>query len=63
LPEGKQEPEIVRASRAHPTLGYKKIPRKLVELGYCVNKKQVQRIRRKEGLQVPPPEPGQRRRW
>jgi len=64
LPERKQklELEIVRVSQAHPTLGYKKITRKLVELGYCVNKKQVQRIRREEGLQVPPPKPRQRRR-
>ena len=64
LPEAKQklELEIVRVSQAHPTLGYKKITRKLVELGYGVNKKQVQRIRREEGLQVPPPKPRQRRR-
>ena len=41
LPARKQklELEIVRVSQAHPTLGYKKIARKLVELGYCVNKK------------------------
>lgn len=64
LPEGKRhlELEIVRVSKAHATLGYKKITRKLVELGYHVNKKQVQRIRREEGLQVPPPRPRQRRR-
>ena len=64
LPERKLklELEIVRISQAHPTLGYKKITRKLVELGYGVNKKQVQRIRREEGLQVPPPKPRQRRR-
>jgi len=58
----KLELEIVRMSKAHPTLGYKKITRKLRGLGYCVNKKQVQRIRREEGLQVPPPWPRQRRR-
>ena len=64
MPERKQklELEIVRVSQAHPTLGYKKITRKLVELGYGVNKKQVQRIRREEGLQAPPPKPRQRRR-
>ena len=38
------------------------ITRKLRELGYLVNKKQVQRVRREEGLQVPPPRPRQRRR-
>jgi transposase InsO family protein len=58
----KLEQEVVRLSQVHPTLGYKKITRKLRELGYCVNKKQVQRIRREEGLQVPPPRPRQRRR-
>ena len=64
LSEWKQklELEIVRMSQAHPTLGYKKITRKLRELGYSVNKKQVQRIRREEGLQVPPPRPRERRR-
>jgi putative transposase len=54
--------EIVRMSREHPTLGYRKIAHKVRELGYLVNKKQVQRIRREEGLQVPPPRPRQRRR-
>ena len=34
----------------------------LGEMGYRVNKKQVQRIRREEGLQVPPPKPRKRRR-
>ena len=35
MAEGKQqlEQEIVRVSLAHPTLGYKKITGKLVELG------------------------------
>jgi putative transposase len=61
-PKQKLEMEIVRVSQEHPTLGYKKITRKLRELGYNVNKKQVQRIRREEGLQVPPPKPRQRRR-
>ena len=56
------EMEIVRMSKEHPTLGYKKIAHKVRELGYLVNKKQVQRVRREEGLQVPPPRPRQRRR-
>lgn len=51
----------MRMSRAHPTLGYKKIAAKLREIGFCVNKKQVQRIRREEGLQVPPSKPRRRR--
>jgi len=49
-------------SKEHPTLGYKKITQRLRELGYGLNKKQVQRIRREEGLQVPPPKPRKRRR-
>lgn len=59
LPERKQrlEAEIVRVSKAHPTLGYKKIAAKLRALGLRVNKKQVQRVRRQEGLQVPLPKP------
>jgi len=62
-PERKRrlEDEIVRMSRAHPTLGYKKITAKLRALGFCVNKKQVQRIRREEGLQVPLSKPKRRR--
>lgn len=63
LPERKQllEAMIVRVSREHPTLGYKKIARKLRDEGYRVNKKIVQRVRREEGLQVPPPKPRKRR--
>ena len=63
MPEKKQllETAIVRLSRKHPTLGYKKINQMLGEMGYRVNKKQVQRIRREEGLQVPPPKPRKRR--
>lgn len=49
------ESEVVKVSQKHPTLGYKKITRKLREQGYRVNKKLVQRVRREEGLQVPPP--------
>lgn len=58
----KLEAEIVRMSQAHPTLGYKKIAGKLREQGFAVNKKQVQRLRREEGMQVPPPKPRIRRR-
>ena len=49
-------------SQAHPTLGHKKIAGKLREQGFAVNKKQVQRVRREEGMQVPPPKPRIRRR-
>ena len=55
------EDEVVRMSRLHPTLGYRKITAKLRELGYQINKKTVQRVRREEGLQVPPRRPRQRR--
>jgi putative transposase len=49
-------------SKTHPTLGYKKIAGKLRQQGFAVNKKQVQRVRREEGMQVPPPKPRIRRR-
>jgi putative transposase len=55
------ESEIVRLSREHPTLGYKKIAGKLRSLGYLANKKLVQRVRREEGLRVPPRRPRRRR--
>ena len=58
----KLENLIVTMSQKHPTLGYKKIAHKLREQGWAVNKKLVQRVRREEGLQVPPPKPRQRRR-
>jgi len=63
MPEGKRllEAEIVQVSREHPTLGYKKLAAKLRSLGYRANKKMVQRVRREEGLQVPPRRPRKRR--
>ena len=42
-------------SRKYPTEGYKKIAGQLRAMGYRINKKQVQRVRREEGLQIPPP--------
>ncbi|MGF1451426.1 MAG: IS3 family transposase, partial [Opitutales bacterium] len=45
----RREGEIVRMSKKHPTLGYKKITAKLREAGWRVSKKQVQRVRREEG--------------
>lgn len=63
VPDKRQllEAEIVRVSKEHPTLGYKKVTGLVRSLGFHVNKKQVQRVRREEGLQVPPPKPRQRR--
>ena len=48
-------------SRRYPMFGDRKITRKLVEEGWQVGKKLVQRVRREEGLQVPPPKPRRRR--
>jgi transposase InsO family protein len=56
------EMEIVRMSKLHPTLGYKKIAGKLRQAGFKLGKKMVQRVRCEEGLQVPPPKPKTRRR-
>lgn len=63
VPDKKQQIEslIVKTSREHPTLGYKKLAGLLRTQGYLVNKKMVQRVRREEGLQVPPPKPRLRR--
>ena len=55
------EMEIVRMSKEHPTLGYKKVAKLLRDEGWHVNKKQVQRVRREEGLEVPPKKPRIRR--
>ena len=48
-------------SKRYPAFGYRKIARKLFEEGWPVGKKLVQRVRREEGLQVPPPKPRRRR--
>jgi len=55
------EKAIVKLSQKHPTLGYKKITGKLRTAGYRVGKKRVQRVRREEGLPVPPPKKKTRR--
>ena len=56
------EAQIVKVSKEHPPLGYKKVTGLMGSMGYEVNKKLVQRVRREEGLQgSPPPKPRQRR--
>ncbi len=51
LPRKKRllEAQIVKVSKNHPTLGYKKVTGLMGSIGYCVNKKLVQRVRREEG--------------
>ena len=56
------EDAIVEMSLKYPTEGYKKVWGQLRSSGYRINRKQVQRVRREEGLQVPPPPPKVRRR-
>ena len=51
----------MKVSKEHPTLGYKKVTGLMNAMGYAVNKKLVQRVRREEGLQVPPPRRRERR--
>jgi hypothetical protein len=53
VPEKKKllESEIVKMSKRYPCFGYRKITRKLIEQGWGVGKKLVQRVRREEGLQ------------
>ena len=56
------ETQIVKVSKEHPTLGYKKVTGLISSMGYQVNKKLVQRVRREgKGLQVPPARPRERR--
>jgi len=55
------EVEIVKMSQKYPFFGYRKVTQKLKEEGWSVGKKLVQRVRREEGLQVPPPKPRKRR--
>ena len=64
VPEKKKllEAEIVKMSKTYAFFGYRKITRKLVEQGWSVGKKLVQRVRREEGLEVPPPKPRRRRK-
>ena len=67
-PQAKAGPQREAGSgdRSHvasaPNPQVKKIAGKLREQGFAVNKKQVQRVRREEGMQVPPPKPRIRRR-
>ena len=55
------EAQIVKVSKEHPTLGYKKVTGMMNSSGHQVNKKLVQRVRREEGLQVPTPKRRERR--
>ena len=49
-------------SAAHPRFGFRRIVALLRREGWSVSGKQVQRVRRAEGLQVPPPRKRQTRR-
>jgi len=44
---------IIGLSWQHPRYGYRRIRALLVRAGWLVRRKQVQRVRRKEGLKVP----------
>ena len=49
-------------SAAHPRFGFRRIVALLRREGWSVSRKQVQRVRRAEGLRVPPPRKRQVRR-
>jgi hypothetical protein len=49
-------------SAAHPRFGFRRIVALLRREGWSVSRKQVQRVRRAEGLRVPPPRKRQTRR-
>lgn len=44
--------QIVKLSQNHPRYGYRRVTALLRRAGYEINAKRVQRVRRKEGLQV-----------
>jgi transposase InsO family protein len=46
------EEKVIELSLKYPTLGYKKVSKKLRDLGYKISKQLVQRIRRDEFLQI-----------
>ena len=52
VPEKKKllEEQIVKMSKRYPCFGYRKITRKLMDEGWAVGKKLVQRVRREEGI-------------
>ncbi len=51
--EGRQlQGQIVKLSQAHPRYGYRRVTALLRREGHAINAKRVQRVRRKEGLQV-----------
>ncbi|MEM7790152.1 MAG: IS3 family transposase [Verrucomicrobiota bacterium] len=55
MPDKKKllEAEIVKMSKKYPCFGYRKITRELVEQGWSVGKRLVQRVRREKDLKVP----------
>lgn len=53
---------IQALSASHPRFGFRRIVALLRREGWCVSRKQVQRVRRAEGLRVPPPRKRQVRR-
>ena len=59
--EGLLEAKILMVSKKHPTLGYKKVIGLMRSMGYQANRKLVQRVRREEECQLPPPKPRQHR--
>ena len=53
---------IIQLSRKHPRYGYRRIRALLVQEGWQVSRKFVQKVRRAEGLIVQPPKKKHRRR-
>jgi hypothetical protein len=58
--------ELIRLALAHPRWGYRQVHGLLVDSGWSVNRKRVERLWRLEGCGVPPvqgEEVGQNRWW
>jgi transposase InsO family protein len=52
--EDKLVARMTALAEQHPRWGYRPIHNLLVEQGWAVNKKRIERLWRQEGLQVPP---------
>src|ERR687898_2508429 len=55
--------DVIELAREYGRYGYRKVTALLRDAGWLVNDKRVERIRRREGLKVPPRQPKRGRLW
>jgi transposase InsO family protein len=61
--EARLTADIVELARQYGRYGYRRITALLKQAGWCVNRKRVERIWRREGLKVPQRQPKRGRLW